>query len=320
MLPRSLARSADGEDLFHVNLGRVIPGVAGGAVSRFLAVSASLLQTFNRKISQRVGSDELSNFLDRLIGGDQLFLGGSIDSVKAGRDGGRTRDSHVHFFRPGIANHADDLAAGGAAHDRVVYEDNAFALEQAVNGVELQLHAEIAHRLLRFDKGASDLVVADESKTKRNAAFGRVSDGGGVPRIGHGNHDIRVNRSLAGKLASHIIATQIHRAAEDNAVRTRKINVFKNAAGKRRRRRIKSRADSLRPDDNKFTGLDIAFVDRADQIESASFRSKDHRIFFLTCKSRDAAHGKRPKSARIAGRKDAITANHDERKRAFNAA
>ena len=31
----------------------------------------------------------------------------------------------MHFFRAGVADHADDLLAGGAAHDGVVDKDNA---------------------------------------------------------------------------------------------------------------------------------------------------------------------------------------------------
>ena len=168
----------------------------------------------------------------------------------------------MHFGRARVADHANDLAAGGAAHDRIVDQNHALAFKQAVNGIELQLHAEVAHRLLRLDERPSNVVVANQSKTKRNATFGRVADGGRVPGIGHGNHDIRVDRSLTGKLAAHVVAALIHGAAEDHAVRTRKINVLEDAARKRGRRRVEARADAFGPDDDEFAGLYVALVDR----------------------------------------------------------
>jgi hypothetical protein len=41
----------------------------------------------------------------------------------------------VHFFGAGVADHLDDLAARGAAHDRVVDHDNALAFEEALDRV-----------------------------------------------------------------------------------------------------------------------------------------------------------------------------------------
>ena len=169
-------------------------------------------------------------------------------------------------------------------------------------------------------KRTPDVVIANEAKAKRNAAFGGVSDGRGVAGIGDGNDDIGVHRSFARELASHGVAALIDRAAKHQAVGTRKINVLKNAARQRRRRRVKARADAFRPDDDQFAGFHVAFVDGAEQIKSAGFRGKDDRVFLLAGQSRNAAHGQRSKAARIAGGKDAVAADHDQRKRAFHAA
>ncbi len=47
-----LSRCGRRQDLFHVDLGGVIPRITGGAVSCFLPIRASFLQTFQREIGE----------------------------------------------------------------------------------------------------------------------------------------------------------------------------------------------------------------------------------------------------------------------------
>jgi len=187
----------------------------------------------------------------------------------------------VDFLRTRVTNHADDLPAGGAAHYGIVDQDHPFALEQAVNGVQFQLHPEVANRLLRLDESTPDVVVANEAKAKRNTTFGGVSNGRGIAGIRDGHDDIGVHRSFARELASHGIAALIDRAAKHQAVGTRKINVFKDTARLRWRRRVKTRADAFGPNNDQFSRLDVAFVGGAEQIKSAGFRGKHDRILLL---------------------------------------
>ena len=72
----------------------------------------------------------------------------------------------MHLARPGLADHAHDLARGGAAHDRVVDQHDALALEHLAHRVELELDAEVPDRLLRLDEGAPDVVVADQAPAR----------------------------------------------------------------------------------------------------------------------------------------------------------
>ena len=52
-----------------------------------------------------------------------------IDAVVTWADGRRRADAHVHFLGAGIAQHADDLPAGGAADDGIIDHDHALAFK-----------------------------------------------------------------------------------------------------------------------------------------------------------------------------------------------
>src|SRR6266496_2015709 len=105
----------------------------------------------------------MADFLDALVRGDELALGGRVHPVVAGRDGRRAGNAHVDFAGAGGAYHADDLAAGGAADNRIIDEDDALAIEHAAHRIQLELHAEIADALLGLDEGAPDVVAADKA-------------------------------------------------------------------------------------------------------------------------------------------------------------
>src|SRR5690242_16417134 len=101
-------------DLIHGNkFGWIHSGVARGAIGRLFALSTGSAQTFQRQISERIRANVFTDLIHRLIGGDELSLGRSIDSVVTGRNCRRARDANVNFFCARVANHANDLAAGG---------------------------------------------------------------------------------------------------------------------------------------------------------------------------------------------------------------
>ena len=58
----------------------------------------------------------------------------------------------MHFARTGLADHADDLAAGSAADDGIVDRYDAAALQQMTHRVKFELDSEIADRLRGFDE------------------------------------------------------------------------------------------------------------------------------------------------------------------------
>ena len=107
-----------GLNLVHVHPIRgIFAGVAGCAVVGLDPLAAGSLQSIHREIGQRICADVLTNFFYRFVRGDQLFLGRRVHSVETGRNRRRTGNPHVDFLGASTANHADNLAAGGAAYD-----------------------------------------------------------------------------------------------------------------------------------------------------------------------------------------------------------
>ena len=106
---------------------------------------------------------KLAHLLEIVIGGEQLVPLRRVDAVEAGMRRRRRGDAHVHLGRAGVAHHLDDLLRGGAAHDAVVDQHDALALDMRAVGVVLQLHAEVADLVGRLDEGAADIVVADDA-------------------------------------------------------------------------------------------------------------------------------------------------------------
>src|SRR6266852_2622499 len=128
----------------------------------------------------------------------------------------------------GLAHQADDFAAGCAAHDRIVHQHDAFAFEQAAHRIQFQLHAEVADCLHRLDERAADVMVADQAEAKRDAGLLRVADCRGYARIRHRHDQVSRGGMLAREQAAEPLTAFVHLAAEDDAVRPRKINVLKN--------------------------------------------------------------------------------------------
>src|SRR5207302_8513733 len=87
-----------------------------------------------RNVAQRISAKEFADFLGRVGRGDQLFARGRVHAVVAGRNRRRATDAHVNFFRADFTDHADDFAAGSAAHNGVVDKYYTLTFDQAANG------------------------------------------------------------------------------------------------------------------------------------------------------------------------------------------
>ena len=173
-----------------------IRGIDAGITRRTelaFGVIHGLAQCGERDVAKRIRAEELANFFGGIRGGDELFARGRVHAVVTRRNRGRTADAHVNFAGAGFANHAHNFAAGGAADDGVVDENDALAFDEAADGIEFQLYAEISNGLRRLDERAADVVIANQAHAERNFRFERVADGGGNAGIGDGHDDIGVN-------------------------------------------------------------------------------------------------------------------------------
>src|SRR5262245_58296370 len=152
---RFTAGSGFEESQLGCGLGFDADAVSAGEarVAEVRRVGAGGLQhAVEREITERVGAEIAADLLYRVAGADQLLARGRVDAVVAGPLDGRRRDAHVHRLGAGAADHLDDLAAGGAAHDRVVHHHHALALQHLAHGVQLHLHAEVTDALLGLDE------------------------------------------------------------------------------------------------------------------------------------------------------------------------
>ena len=67
----------------------------------------------------------------------------------------------MHLFSAQFPQLLDAGHHGGAAHDAVVNDTNALAIDHFAHRIDLNPHTKTAHALRRLDKGAPHIVVAD---------------------------------------------------------------------------------------------------------------------------------------------------------------
>ena len=178
----------------------------------------------------------------------------------------------MHLCRTGVAHQIDDFGRGGAAHDRVINQNNALALKLAGVGVMFQLHAKVADLIGWLDKGTTDIMVTDNAKLKGNAAFFCVSKGRRHTGIGDWHDNIGVNGRLTGQFAANVFAHVINACAFDDAVGAGEIDMFENAETRFLRFERFDRPQAMIGDFNDFTRFDVADEFRANDIKANRFR------------------------------------------------
>ena len=195
----------------------------------------------------------------------------------------------------GFAHHAHDLAAGGAADDGIVDQDDALAFEQRAHGIELELHAEIADGLLRLDERAADVVIADQAHAERQAGFEGVADGRGHAGVGHRHDDVGIGGLFAGQQAAQHFAALVDGAAEDQAIGPREIDVLEDAVLGRFDWGEMHRLQAAAGNAQHLAGFDLANVFGADQIEGAGFEATTQ-----ASPRRPRHSGRKPRGSRTA--------------------
>jgi len=120
-------------------------------------------------------------------------------------------------------------AAGSAANDGVVDQDDALPFEKCAHGIELQPDAEIADGLLRLDKRAADIVIANQAHAKGQSGFKGVADGCGHAGIRDRHDEIGLRGLFARQQTAEHLPAAIDRPSKDQAIWAREIDVFEDA-------------------------------------------------------------------------------------------
>ncbi len=268
------------------------------------------VQAVDGNEGQAVGVDEGGHFGDVMLCREELFAFRRVDAVIAGMRGGRRGDAHVHFAGAGGADHFDDLAAGGAADNRIVDQDDALAFQDGAVGGMLHLHAEISNVVGRFDEGAADIVVADDAEVERQAAFERVAHGGGDAGVGDGDDDVGVDRAFAGEFGADFLAGAVDRRAFHDGVGAGEIDVFEDAETGASGAEGFDALNAAVGDDDDFAGLHVAHKGGADDVERAGFAGQ-HPGGFAVCDGQ-VAENEGADAERVARADQGLVAEGDE--------
>src|SRR5262245_44763570 len=166
----------------------------------------------------------------------------------------------MHLARSGVAHHAHDLLRGGAAYQGVVDQDDALALDGDAVGGMLHAHADLAAALGRLDEGATDIVIADDAELERHAGMLAVAKRRRHAGIRHGHHDVNVDMALARELRAKSLADLVDRAAANDGVRPREIDVFEDAGPRRLRWERLVAVSAVLVEHDDLAGLDVADI------------------------------------------------------------
>src|SRR6202035_557602 len=88
---------------------------------------------------------------------------------------------------------------------------------------------EMADLVGRLDKGAADIVVADDAELERQSRFLRIADRRRHARIRHRHDDIRIDMAFARQFPADALARLVDAVAIHHAVWPGEIDVLEDA-------------------------------------------------------------------------------------------
>src|SRR5918996_907929 len=210
---------------------RRVVAVEAGAAEAVLPLLRGCHHRISREVGEGGGPDLGPDLLHRQVRSYQLVRAIHVDTVVAGAlDRGR-RDPEVDLGCACFEEQLDQLAAGVATYDGVVYDDHPVAFDHARQRVELEPYAELAHTVGRLDESPPDVAVLYEAFRVRDAAPLRVADRRHHPRIGDGDHHIGLGRSLIGEQLAHPVPGARDLATVEARVGSGEVHVLEDAQG-----------------------------------------------------------------------------------------
>ena len=152
----------------------VVAGEARGAerLARRIGGGDEMVEV---EVRERVDTEVERDLADLHVGREQVGALAGVETVEARPAVRRRRHPEVHLGRARFAQQRDDLARRGAAHDRVVDDDQPLALDVVAQRVQLEPHVGAALLLVRLDERAPDVAVLHEPVAVGNPGGARES-------------------------------------------------------------------------------------------------------------------------------------------------
>ena len=182
----------------------------------------------------------------------------------------------MNLLGAGVAQHLDELHHGGAAHDGVVDDDQALALDVVAQRVEFHTHTHGAQLLRRLDKRTAHVAVLDKALAKRNTALVRIPLRGRQAGVGHADDQVGLDGLLMCQLTTHVITAGVDALAVHDGIGAGKVDLLKDAVSRlfgSRHALLGHKA--LGADAQNLTGTDVADVLGAHNVERTSLGGDD---------------------------------------------
>ena len=138
----------------------------------------------------------------------------------------------MNLLGAGVAQHLDELHHGGAAHDGVVDDDQALALDVVTQRVELHAHAHGTQLLRRLDKRTTHVAVLDKALAKGNTALVRIALRGRQAGVGHADDQVGLDGLLMCQLTTHVITASVDALAVHDGIGASEVDLLKDAVGR----------------------------------------------------------------------------------------
>ena len=116
----------------------------------------------------------------------------------------------MHLGGPGIAQSLNQLAAGGAPHDRIINHHDPFTSQHIGQGIELDANTDFPHRLGWLNESTTDITVLDQAIGKGNTAKLGITNGRRDTGVRNTDNKIGQDRFLTrqGLTDTHAIAVK----------------------------------------------------------------------------------------------------------------
>src|SRR3989338_9045660 len=173
------------------------------------------------------------SYVPLLDGSKELFIRFHVNTVPTRVENRRGRYKNSDAHGSIIPHHMHEAPHGRPSHQRIINEHHPFALDLAMERIELQTHHTGARFVSVLDEGTPFVVIPDQNgRTEPNARRFLVAlcrEHGGIWHA-YEHHILMVwHAYFLRKFLSECFAHAIHVSAKDHGVWPREVNGFEDA-------------------------------------------------------------------------------------------